>query len=422
MPAPAVTYTFTNGTTSDASQVNTNFTNLINAMSDGTTDFSIGSLVVAGAATLNGAVTLGNSTADAITITGNISSSLTFSANATHNFGTATVAPLSYYLGNGTKSVRLMAGTVGTSWTFTFPNDVPAIAGQTMVFSTAGAAEFRYPDKFTATKTANYTATGDETVILCDPTTGVASFTVTLPAASTMTGKELTIVKIDAGLTYTVTIDGNASETILPSVQSSQLTYILYTQYESVTLKCNGTSWYVIHHQCATPWVAFPALTFGGTAAAPAGNLISGSTTAPGIGTTTINAAYWQRIGSSVRVRWDYAQTTAGTGGTGSYTFNLPAGLTMDSAVVTADTNIGSVSGTGYLSASLGTFHYSFSTNACGTGIISAYSTTQLKAHIHYSSGTSPSTNIWGSTGLTFATANSMMAIEAILPIVGWNP
>jgi hypothetical protein len=48
MSAPSVTYTFTNSTTSDATQVNQNFTDLVNALSDGTKDLTVSS-VTAGA-------------------------------------------------------------------------------------------------------------------------------------------------------------------------------------------------------------------------------------------------------------------------------------------------------------------------------------------------------------------------------------
>lgn len=47
MAAITVTYTFSNGTTADATQVNTNFTDILNGLSDGTKDISIGALTVA---------------------------------------------------------------------------------------------------------------------------------------------------------------------------------------------------------------------------------------------------------------------------------------------------------------------------------------------------------------------------------------
>jgi hypothetical protein len=53
MAAPSVTYQFTNGTTADASQVNTNFSDIIDALTDGAADLDIGSLAVTSSVTLD---------------------------------------------------------------------------------------------------------------------------------------------------------------------------------------------------------------------------------------------------------------------------------------------------------------------------------------------------------------------------------
>jgi len=65
----SVTYSFTNGTTILAGEVNTNYTDLVNATEDGSTDFSIAALTCAGTATFNGNVAVGNSVSDDLTIT-----------------------------------------------------------------------------------------------------------------------------------------------------------------------------------------------------------------------------------------------------------------------------------------------------------------------------------------------------------------
>jgi hypothetical protein len=70
MANPTVTYTFVNGNVADASQVNQNFTDLINSLTDGSKSLNIDALTAAGAATLNGNVTLGNAVGDAITVNG----------------------------------------------------------------------------------------------------------------------------------------------------------------------------------------------------------------------------------------------------------------------------------------------------------------------------------------------------------------
>lgn len=404
MASPSVTWSFTNGTTSDASQVNTNFTDLINALSDSSKDLSIGTVTVAGAATFNGNVALGNAAADDITVSGSLASNVLFKANATYGLGSATAGANYLYLGNGIYTTKLVASNSGASFTFTLPAAVPSVTGMTMVFDTNATASFRYPDKFTATKTANYTATGDETVILCDPTTGGASFTVTLPAASTMTGKELTIVKVDAGLTYTVTIDGNASETILPSVQSSQLTYILYTQYESVTLKCNGTSWYVMDHYAETDWNDAGTIT------------ITGTTTNPTKGTTSLDKIYWRRKGRDVHIKFNYRQTGAGASGSGDYLFAMPTGLTIDTAQVTTDSTVYG-SGVFVATAMYGDAYVASTSNGMGRAIIA--SSTTLKIGVI---SNSPNTGVYSSGYFGLAAASLTFGIDLTVPISGWNP
>lgn len=84
------------------------------------------------------------------------------------------------------------------------------------------------------TKTGAYTATNDDYIIDC--TSG--TFTVTLPASSGRTGRILIIKNSGAG---TITVDGNASETI-----DGAATYSLATQYATIQIVSDGTNWKII--------------------------------------------------------------------------------------------------------------------------------------------------------------------------------
>lgn len=86
-------------------------------------------------------------------------------------------------------------------------------------------------------KTATYTA-ADETVILCDAT--AASFTINLAAASTMTDRIYHIKKTDSSAN-TITVDPNGTETI-----DGSSTKILTTQYDCITIVCDGSNWFII--------------------------------------------------------------------------------------------------------------------------------------------------------------------------------
>lgn len=63
-----VTNTFTNGTTADATQVNTNFTDLIAGLSDGTKDINISAFTAGGVSTLNGNTTIGATSANTLSV------------------------------------------------------------------------------------------------------------------------------------------------------------------------------------------------------------------------------------------------------------------------------------------------------------------------------------------------------------------
>lgn len=76
----------------------------------------------------------------------------------------------------------------------------------------------------------------DSTDHIIDCTSG--TYTVTLPTAASITGREYIIKNSGTGV---ITVDGNASETI-----DGALTYILGTQYDSLTIISNGANWIII--------------------------------------------------------------------------------------------------------------------------------------------------------------------------------
>jgi len=88
----------------------------------------------------------------------------------------------------------------------------------------------------TAPATPYSAVSGD--VILWDATAGAK--TVNLPAAASNTNVKIDVKKLDSS-GNAITIDGNASETI-----DGATTITLTTQYESVTLFCDGFNWHII--------------------------------------------------------------------------------------------------------------------------------------------------------------------------------
>jgi hypothetical protein len=100
MAAPSVTYTFVDATTASASEVNTNFTDIINALTDGTSDLTFNNLTAQGTIALNGNMTFGNATGDTITYTGRVASHIDPSSAATYDLGDTTQTWRAIYLDN----------------------------------------------------------------------------------------------------------------------------------------------------------------------------------------------------------------------------------------------------------------------------------------------------------------------------------
>ncbi len=144
-----------------------------------------------------------------------------------------------FLLGTGNASKSLVFMTGGTSQA---TNERMRIAGNgnvgignnnpTSTLSVTGSTAHSI-----VTKTANYTTTASDYSIVCN---NAGAITITLPAASGATGRVYVIKKI-SGAANNITIDPNAAETI-----DGATTRVMTTQYESVMIQCDGTSWYIL--------------------------------------------------------------------------------------------------------------------------------------------------------------------------------
>lgn len=87
-------------------------------------------------------------------------------------------------------------------------------------------------------KTAAYTATSADCIVLVDAT--AAATTITLPAAAGASGQLLIVKKTDSSANA-VTVDGSGSETIDGATTKS-----LAAQYDVAIIFCDGTAWHVL--------------------------------------------------------------------------------------------------------------------------------------------------------------------------------
>lgn len=139
---------------------------------------------------------------------------------------------------------------------------------------------------------------------------------------------------------------------------------------------------------------------------------ITATTTAPTKGTTTTDKTWVKRIGDSIHIRWEFVMSGAGTTGTGSYLFNMPAGYVIDTTKVTTNTNNGSSNTLGFWTASTAGFK--------ATGNVQAYNSTQLIFDVSGTNGTTTSVGNWASGRFDFAGAGQW-SFEAIIPITGFS-
>lgn len=238
MAAPSVTYTFTSGTTIVHSEVNQNFTDIINSLTDGTADITISTLTANGAVTMNGAVTLGNATSDDITITGRIASDFDPKTAATYNLGDSTQTWLALYLDNGaTDGGAVYFNASSTAFLKSDASgadlDVGGFTGLDLK-----VALIKRLGLYSEAKSGSYTITDTDGVTTILMTTSTSDYTVTLPTAADNAGRVVTVKKADSG-SGSCTVDGEGSETI-----NGATTVVLLYQYEAITLFCDGTGWY----------------------------------------------------------------------------------------------------------------------------------------------------------------------------------
>lgn len=224
MAAISLTYTLTNGTTADATQVMQDFSDIVNGTSDGTKDFSISALTCAGTATLNGHVNLGNSTADDLTITASLASTLAIKTNTTYNIGSATLGLLGIYIGGTSTYTTRLIGAATASYTITLPPDVPAGADYVMKFSASGVATFTHPGPLGAAGSdADTTLTlSSNRIQVVTPT---ADRAYTLPTTGVKAGDEFHFIN-NAASTVAFVINvkssgGNQVLTIYPNTSNS---------------------------------------------------------------------------------------------------------------------------------------------------------------------------------------------------------
>ena len=299
MASISITNTFSNGTTADAGEVNTNFTDVANATSDGTIDFSIGALTVSGTLTANGAVNLGNSSGDDITVTGSLASSIPIKTDSTYDIGSTTLGLRSLYLTANSNSVRVMAdASASADWTFFLPPDA-GTNGYGLQTSGSGAHVYAPMQTDINAVSGDYTVTDTDGYRHIHVTTSTTDRTITLPTAADNTDRMLSVLKVDSD-SGTVTIDGEGAETI-----NGASNFILTSINDKATIVCDGSGWYVVSSELA------------GTYTPTASNLAN-------ITSSSVQSHMYSRVGRIVTVSGSIAGTVTTTNTLTTFDITLP--------------------------------------------------------------------------------------------------
>jgi len=173
------------------------FNDLLNGITDGTKDLSINALTCAGTATLNGHVNLGNSSADDLTITASLASTLAIKTNNSFDIGSSTLGLRKIYLGNGGAGATcdIIAAAHTTTREYTIP-DCGAAAVFVMTQATQTVAG---TTTFSGQLIGKGTATNDSPSAGYIGETISASRSTATTAATTNVFKALTEVALTAG-------------------------------------------------------------------------------------------------------------------------------------------------------------------------------------------------------------------------------
>lgn len=248
---------------------------------------------------------------------------------------TADSAWLTKYVLDGNGLNRLNAGNPNGTITGNYEGELLYDTTNDLLWAYSGTGTIwtkATSTNITTTKTTNYTATIADDVILANATSG--SFTITLYTAINNAGRVLKIIKTDSSAN-TITIDGNASETI-----AGLLTIVLNSQFSSVEIISDGSNWQIQSNgkESLTSGNAAYLPEFGcrafvnfdGTTAADLSGTYSQSGTTVTVNATAHNHKVGDRIfatiGSGTAVTGLYVVTSIL--GPGSFTYTAGTSLT----------------------------------------------------------------------------------------------
>lgn len=346
-------------------------------------------MTAAGASTLNGNVTLGSSSSKDLTINAALASTLAIKTTNTYDIGSTTKGLQYAYFGSsaGSNTTRVGGSAVTADVNLTLPN-------------ITGTLALHYGVR---TETDTYAALVTDGVILMN---AASSKTVTLPPAATAgAGKILVLKKIDSSLAVVITIDGNGSETI-----DSATTTTLNTQYEAITIYCDGSNWHILERRIPSVWVDGGTVTIEGTTSNPTK-----------ASSATKDKFWWRRSGDSAECLIEYRSpdNTGAANGSGDYKYKMPTGLSIDTAKCTAYATVEGFASSLGDAGCVGNVYVGNVAGAQGSGTVVVFDADYVRFFVH---DTSPNGGATGSAGYQLAiVGGTHHHAKFTVPVSGWK-
>jgi len=162
MAAPSYTYSLVNGATADASQIMQNYNDILNGVTDGTKDLTISALTCNGAANFKGAVTLGDASADDITFTGSLASSIPIKTTNAVDIGSATLGLRAAYFGANSQTAKIVGNAaMAGALTITLPLTTCTLVGKDTTDVLTNKTSIGIGDGTAAAPSMNFTSDSD---------------------------------------------------------------------------------------------------------------------------------------------------------------------------------------------------------------------------------------------------------------------
>jgi hypothetical protein len=460
MGFPTVTYTFSNSTTADATQVNQNFTDLINGVSDGTKNISVSAGTFAGTVNCQGAVTLGASSGNLLTINGSLASTINIGTTNSYDIGSDTFGLRALYLGSGSSahSTKLAGASVSSAYVFTLPNGGgtsryrlqtdgsgttswdpvrrSSFDAENLSLSTSVATNAMTITLNTAAGTGS-SSTDPIDVVFRNATAGTGTpvtrtstggaITLTIPASATLghqssADQYIYVAVIDNAGTMELAVIGSRydidecsliSTTSITSGSTDWNTWYSTTGRSNVAFRLIGRI--KSNQSTAGTWtanaleIALGGRIFGSTTTSSKSDL---SWTMENCGTTSNASVWYSRLADRMVVR---GTITLGTLVASTAAIDLPSGYNIDTSKMTSATNVGLV-GTYECTINGASFLYSGNLS----GVIFYDGSTSSKLFFAIKAG-STTLQLDKSTATVAFQGSQPLIFEFTIPIAQWR-